>query len=137
SPTATSARPASSATSPAPAGRWRRSSASFPARWISRGEDFRTDRPRPRLRLAVHAAHRPPDSRAEGLLGRSSLRLLDRSDSRARAEGDRPLRRAAVGLRRELAVLLARGLRARRPEPGALLRHAAHRLLPRRPRRGG
>ena len=54
----------------------------------------------------------------------------------AQAQGPDPQRRPGVGVRRRRAEARQRAARARHPGAGHLLRHAARRAQPRRPRRG-
>ena len=91
-------------------------------------------RPRPRLWLAVHAADRAADPRAERLLRDPSVhaRQRPREDPRAGADRHRALGRAQLGLRRGRADDPGRPLRARRPGARHLLRRAAHREAARR-----
>ncbi len=95
------------------------------------------NRPRPRLRIAVHPADRTPRARARGLLRDPPVRHRSRSDPHDEAEGDHPLGRPAVRLRRRRPLLLQAGLRARHPDPRHLLRDAAHGALSGRQRRSG
>ena len=59
--------------------------------------------PDPRLRLAVHPAHRAARSRGARLLGDPSADALAGVDSRVEADRDHPERRPELGLRRRRA----------------------------------
>jgi hypothetical protein len=50
----------------------------------------------PRLRLAVHAAHRAPHPRVQRLLRRAALHRAAREDPRAQPQGHHPLRRPVL-----------------------------------------
>src|SRR5207237_8324359 len=95
------------------------------------------DGPGPRLRVAIHTAHRPPDSRTARVFGRPSMRLPDGENPGPRADSDRLLRRTAIGIFRGGAVLLARGVRSKRTNSRYLLWYAINGILSRRQSRSG
>ncbi len=112
------------------------------ARGRSYNRDFLGGRPpdaerhdsHPRLRVAVHPAHRPPAPRAPGLFRDPASRHQGRLAAGTTAEGHRALGRPRQRLRQGGAALRPRALRAGRARGRDLLRHAAHE--PRPGRRG-
>ncbi len=91
-------------------------------------------RPHPRLRLAVHPAHRASAARAGRLLGDPAARHARRRARLAPPARDRALGRARQRSRQALAALRPEAVRARGAGRRDLLRHAAHE--PRARRRG-
>ena len=87
--------------------------------------------PDPRLRLAVHAAHRAPGARGARVLRDPSADAYRRLDPRVEADGNHPERRAELRVRRRTFRRADPGAPRHRARARHLLRHAAHRA-PRR-----
>ena len=89
-------------------------------------------RPRRRLRRPVRPADRPPGARGAGLLRDRAAHDAGRRDAGPQAEGDHPLRRPVVGLRRGCARHRPGDLHARGPGLRHVLRLPADGPGPRR-----
>ena len=91
-------------------------------------------RPDPRLRRAVHPAHRAPRARARRVLRDPALGHHQRRRPQVEAQRHHPLRRPRVGHRQGTAARAAGRVRARRAGARHLLRHADHGAAAGRPR---
>ena len=92
-------------------------------------------RPRRRLRRAVRPAHRPPGPRGPGLQRDRAVHHAGGRDARQEPEGDHPLRRPLVGLRRRRPQPRPLAVRGRCPGLRHVLRLPADGHHPRRHRR--
>ena len=81
---------------------------------------------RPRLRLAIYAAHRAPHPRTKRLLRRPPLHRLAERNQELRARRHHPLRRPVVRLRRRRSPRGRTGAASRPAGAGHLLRTALH-----------
>ena len=77
------------------------------------------DNRHPRFRVAIHAAHRPPHSRAECVFGGAAVHRAAQRNSSAQADRADSFRRPVVGLRRRRSGCRPRGSSAWRARRSA------------------